>query len=221
MTMTTIDTTQDQATATRNPRPAANDDRRPRAAADTTVLSTHPEFVESVRRALIRFGRRKHLEDDIPEVQCRALEAARVRMPPDLARWKGLGQKTAKHYAIDERRKLEARGEYDTGLCEEPDEHGPIENERGRDPVDAKRYLGVLKDCFDRGEMPGMGGEILWGTAEEIAQEEIAEEAGLSERQVKKRLKAMRVRFSQRLDEMGLRDGVSTRCDKSRSQCGT
>ncbi|HEY8089541.1 MAG TPA: hypothetical protein VIF09_16885, partial [Polyangiaceae bacterium] len=110
MTMT-IDTTQDQATETQNPDPSAsaNDGRRPGGAADTTPLATHPEFVECVRRALIRFGRRKHLEDDIPEVQCRALEAARVRMPPDLARWKALGRKTAKHLAIDERLKWEVR----------------------------------------------------------------------------------------------------------------
>ena len=69
MTMTTIDTTQDQATETKNPS-QANDDPRPGGAADTTRLLTHPKFLEIVRAALIRYGRRKHLEDDIPEVQC-------------------------------------------------------------------------------------------------------------------------------------------------------
>jgi DNA-directed RNA polymerase specialized sigma24 family protein len=160
-----------------------------------------------VRAALIRYGRRRHLEDDIPEVQCRTLEAARVGpMPPDLPRWKALGRRIAKDYAIDELRKKEAREKYDEGLCEEPDAHGPIEKERGRDPVDAKRYLGVLKDCFDVGEMPEMGGEILWGTAEDVSQEEIGEETGLSERQVRFRLRKMRDRFTQRLVVRGLRD---------------
>ena len=165
-----------------------------------------------MRAALIRYGRRWNLEDDIPEVQCRTLEAARVGpMPPDLPRWQALGRRIAKDYAIDELRKKEVREKYDEGLCEEPDAHGPIEKERGRDPVDTKRYLGVLKDCFDRGEMPEMGGEILWGAAEDVSQEEIGEETGLSEQTVKRRLKRMRKRFGQRLDEVGLRDGIHYR----------
>ena len=193
MTMTTIDNEQDQATENKNPSPAANDGRRPGGAADTTRFATHPEFVETVRRALIRFGRRKHLEDDIPEVQCRALEAARMRMPPDLARWKALGRKTAKHYAIDEHRDQEARKQYDTGLCEEPDECGPIRREGGRDPVDTKRYLGALKDGFwTRARCRRWAERSSGGRREEVEQEEIAGETGLTERQVKKRLKAMR-----------------------------
>ena len=119
-------------------------------------------------------------EDDIPEVQLRAIEVARVGpMPPDLPRWKALGRRIAKFYAIDQRREWEVRKKYDAGLCEEPDAHGPIEIERGRDPVDAKRYLGVLKDCFDGGEMPEIGAEILWGAADEVPQETTAEETGL------------------------------------------
>ena len=71
---------------------------------------------------------------------------------------------------------------YDTGLCEDPDAHGPIEVERGRDPVDTKRYLAVLKDLFDRGEMPDMGGEILWDAADDVPQEETAAETGSASR---------------------------------------
>ena len=224
MTMTTIDTKQDQATETPTLTPTTptslagavndnalhdpgNDNALSRATADTTVLATHPAFIQRVRYTLIRFGRRKYLEDDIPEVQTRAIEAARVGpMPEDLARWKGLGRRIAKLYAIDERRKWEVRAKYDVGLCEEPDQHGPIEIERGRDPVDTKRYLAVLKDLFDRGEMPDMGGEILWGTADDAPQEEIAAETGLSERQVRFRLRQMRDRFAQRLVVLGLRE---------------
>jgi DNA-directed RNA polymerase specialized sigma24 family protein len=216
MTMTTIDTQQDQATETQTLTPAAavndnarhgagNDNALSRATVDTTVLAAHPAFLQRVRYTLIRFGRRKYLEDDIPEVQTRAIEAARVGpMPHDLARWKALGRTIAKHYAIDERRKWEVRAKYDVGLCEEPDQHGPIEVERGRDPVDTQRYLAVLKDLFDRGEMPDMGGEILWGTADDAPQEEIAAETGLTERQVRFRLREMRERFAQRLVVLGL-----------------
>ncbi|HEY5241143.1 MAG TPA: hypothetical protein VIJ22_06755 [Polyangiaceae bacterium] len=221
MTMTTIDTKQDQSTETQNPNPATpalpdndnaqqgagNDNAQLREAADTTALAGHPAFVQRVRGTLIRHGRRKSLEDDIAEVQVRAIEVARVGpMPPDLARWKALGRLIAKLYAIDERRKWEVRKKYDEGLCEEPDAHGPIEVERGRDPVDTKRYLGVLKGLFDGGEMPEMGGEILWDTADDVPQEETAAETGLSERQVRFRLRQMRDRFAQRLVVLGLRE---------------
>ena len=221
MTMTSIDTQQDQATETQNLDPATparpgndnaqhgagNDNAHLRGAVDTTLLANHPAFLQRVRRTLIRQGRRNYLEDDIPEVQLRAIEAARVGpMPPDLPRWNALGRLIAKLYAIDERRKWEVRTKYDEGLCEEPDAHGPIEVERGRDPVDTKRYLAVLKDLFDRGEMPDLGGEILWDTADDVPQEETAAETGLSERQVRFRLRQMRDRFAQRLVVLGLRE---------------
>jgi hypothetical protein len=104
--MTTIDTKQDHATATHNPNPATpavpvndnahhgpgNDNVHPRGAVDTTILANHPAFIQRVRRTLIRHGRRRYLEDDIPEVQTRAMEVARVGpMPPDLPRWKRSG----------------------------------------------------------------------------------------------------------------------------------
>jgi len=232
--MTHLDTKQDQAIETHDPNPAApavndnaqhpagNDNAQLRGTADTTVLAAHPAFVKCVRDTLIRQGRRNYLEDDIPEVQLRAIEAARVGpMPPDLPRWTALGCRIAKLYAIDLRRKWQVRKKYDTGLCEEPDAHGPIEVERGRDPVDTQRYLAVLKDQFDRSEMPDMGGEILWDAAEDVPQEETAAEIGLSEQTVKRRLRAMRERFSRRLDDLGLRDGVNTVCDKSSSQADT
>ncbi|MGH7297639.1 MAG: RNA polymerase sigma factor, partial [Polyangiaceae bacterium] len=187
----------------------ANGNALARVIADTTALAVHPDFVARVRGTLVRFGRRRTLEDDIPEVQTRALEAARVGpMPPDLPRWKALGRTIAKRYAIDEHLKRQTSKKYDTGLCEEPDAFGPIEIEGGRDPVDTKRYLAVLKDLFDRGKMPEHGAEILWGEAEDVPQKEIAGETGLTPRQVKQRLRQMRERFARRLDELGLRDGV-------------
>jgi len=38
----------------------------------------------------------------------------------------------------------------------------------------------VLKDLFDRGEMPEMGAEILWDAADDVPQEETAEELAAS-----------------------------------------
>ena len=110
-----------------------NDNAVERGGADATSLVAHADFVACVRGTLVRHGRRRYLEDDIPEVQMRTLEAARMGpMPEDLARWKALGRRIAKLYSIDERRKWEVRTKYDEGLCEEPDAHGPIEVERGR-----------------------------------------------------------------------------------------
>jgi DNA-directed RNA polymerase specialized sigma24 family protein len=199
-----------------------NDNARECAGADATLLVVHADFVACVRGTLVRNGRRRTLENDIPEVQTRVLEAARLApMPVDLDRWKALGRAVAKHFAIDERRKKDVRDRYDEGLCEEPDRYGPIERHRPPDPVDTKRYLGVLKELFDRGVMPPMGGEILCDAADEVPQDETAKETGLTERQVKRRLKAMRDCFSARLDELDLRDGEHTGWDKSHSKRGT
>jgi DNA-directed RNA polymerase specialized sigma24 family protein len=230
-TTTTTTTPHDVASPPPAARTAGNDNAHTAAGndndiecrrADATSLVAHADFVACVRGTLVRQGRRRTLEDDIPEVQIRVLEAARLApMPADLERWKALGRAIARHFAIDERRKNDVRAKYDTGLCEEPDEHGPIERHRAPDPVDTKRYLAVLKDLFDRGEMPDMGGEILWDAADDVSQEETAEETGLGVRQVKRRLLAMRERFSQKLDEQGLRDGVNTGCDKSSSKADT
>lgn len=172
---------------------------------DTTALVAHRGFVAAVTAALVRFGRRRHLKDDIPEVQTRALEVARVGpMPRNLEKWQRLGRRIARGYAVDEHRKNQVRGLHDTGLCEDPDEHGPLERANPRDPVDTKRYLALLKEMFDRGEMPEMGGEILWGEAEGLTQREIADETGLSLDQVEYRLKRMRSLWNARLAKLGM-----------------
>jgi hypothetical protein len=111
--VTTLDTQQDPATETHDLDPATpaapgpvndnaqrgpeNDDANLAGAADTTVLANHPAFLARVRRTLVRHGRRKYLEDDIGEVQIRAIEVARKGpMPPDLPRWKAVGRLIAK-----------------------------------------------------------------------------------------------------------------------------
>jgi DNA-directed RNA polymerase specialized sigma24 family protein len=186
--------------------PGANDNARPGAARDdTTRLVASEEVVAAIAGTLVRHGRREHLEDDVPEVQTRALEAARRGpMPEDAGEWKALAATIAERYALDEKKQARRRGKYDTGLCEEPDAYGPIEYEGGRDPVDTKRYLAVLKDLFDSGKMPEMGGEILWGAAEDLSYEEIADETGLTVPQVRTRLQRMRDTFHRRITQLGL-----------------
>ena len=211
-TMTTIDKTDDQKlglTTVTLPAPAAegsNDNVHLGGIPDTTPFAVHPEFVNAITGALVRHGRRgQQLEDDVPEVQMRTIEAARQGpMPKTLAEWKALGGTIAKRYAIDERRDAKARAQHNVGLCEDPDEHGPLVRASARDPIDTKRYLAVLKELFDSGQMPEMGGEILWGVAEEVTQREIAEETGLTEGQVEYRLKRMRKLFAARIAELGM-----------------
>jgi hypothetical protein len=48
---------------------AGNDNAVERGAADATRLVAHADFVACVRATLVRHGRRRSLEDDIPEVQ--------------------------------------------------------------------------------------------------------------------------------------------------------
>jgi DNA-directed RNA polymerase specialized sigma24 family protein len=173
--------------------------------ADTTRLVVTPEVVAAIKGTLARHGRKSRFEDDVPEVQTRALEAARRGpMPKDAGQWKALAATIAERYALDEKKKAKARQKYDTGLCEEPDSYGPIEHEGGRDPVDTKRYLTVLKELFDTGRMSEMGGEILWGVAEELSYDEIAEETGLTDGQVRTRLQRMRDTFYRRIADLGL-----------------
>jgi DNA-directed RNA polymerase specialized sigma24 family protein len=178
--------------------------RAPDAPPDTTALVTRKEVVGAITGTLVRHGRRRLLDDDVPEVQTRALEAARRGpMPRDVGEWKALAATIAERFALDEKEKAETRRKYAPDLREYPGAFGTVPRERLWDPVDAKRYLAVLKDQFDRGEMPERGAEILWGVAEELSCEEIAEETGLTCSQVKGRIERMRRAFRRRLAEMG------------------
>ena len=193
------------------PAPAAdgrNDNARPVVVADTTAFAAHAAFVHAVKATLVRRGRGgQELESHLAEVQTRTIEAARSGpMPRDLGEWTALGTTIARRYARDERKKARVRDLYDAGLCEDPDAHGPLERATRRDPVDTKRYLAVLGQLFEQGKMPEMGGEILWGVAEELTHPEIAEETGLTERQVQYRMEKMRRVFRARITDLGMVD---------------
>jgi hypothetical protein len=90
-------------------------------------------------------------------------------------------------------------------LCDEPDAYlRPTLHWEHRDPVDTKRYLAVLKDLFDSGQMPEHGEWILQGEADEVPHEEIAAEIGVSTSVVRGRLFRMRARFRARLAMLGM-----------------
>jgi hypothetical protein len=79
----------------------------------------------------------------------------------------------------------------------------PFDRSEHRDPIDTNGYLS-LKDLFDSGQVPEHGAEILWGEAEDVPQEEIAAEIGISTIAVDNRLSRMRARFRARLAALGM-----------------
>jgi DNA-directed RNA polymerase specialized sigma24 family protein len=186
---------------------SSNDNGTSVATPDTTFLLTHDSVVRPVVGTLKRYGvEPQDMSDAIAEVLTLALEAARRgKMPADAGEWKALCTTIAARWAIEGLRDLEVRDRHEDGLCEEPDAYmKPTLDWEGRDPVDTKRYLAVLKGLFDSGQMPEGGAEILWGEAEEVGQDETAEELGICQATLRSRLFRMRQIFRERLAELGM-----------------
>ena len=174
---------------------------------DTTPLVAHPAVVRSLRSTLRRYGvAPQNMADAIAEVQVESIETARRReMPGSLAQWKALARTIAVHWALDRLRDARRRRKYDAGLCDDADAYPrPTLHWEHRDPVDTKRYLTVLKELFDAGQMPEDGEEILQAEADGVPRAEIAAELGVSENTVGCRLFRMRRRFRARLAALGM-----------------
>jgi DNA-directed RNA polymerase specialized sigma24 family protein len=187
--------------------PPSNDNAARVGLADTTLLAADRDFVRYVRATLARNGiPQREMEDTIADVQADAIAAARrTRMPANLEEWKALGVTIAVRRAMKRRRKLKVTRKYDAGLCEEPDRYlTPMLHWEQRDPVDTKRYLAVLEELFDAGEMPEDGEHILQGEADEVLHEELAQELGISRTAVDNRLWRMRAKFHARLAGLGM-----------------
>jgi len=174
---------------------------------DTTQLAAHPGVVRGIRATLRRYRvTSQNMPDAIADVQTEAIEEARARgMPRGLAQWKALAKTIAVHWALDRLREAKRRSKYDAGLCDNADAYlRPTLHWEHRDPVDTKRYLAVLKDLFDSGQMPEHGEEILQGEADEVPHAEIAAEIGVSTTVVDNRLSRMRAKFRARLAALGM-----------------
>jgi DNA-directed RNA polymerase specialized sigma24 family protein len=187
--------------------PASNDNATPGGTLDTTPLVARKAVVRYIRTTLRRYGvARRDIADAIAEVQADAIDAARARrMPATAAEWKALAATIAVRWAIDRLRQVEVRDKYDAGPCEDADAYErPTLWWEHRDPVDTKRYLAILKDLFDSGQMPEDGAEILWGEADDVPHAETAAELGVSESVVKNRLFRMRATFYARLAALGM-----------------
>jgi DNA-directed RNA polymerase specialized sigma24 family protein len=195
------------ATTEKVPPGPSNDNATSGGTLDTTPLVARADVVRYLRGALQRYGvAPQDMADAIAQVQVDAIEAARAgRMPASIEEWRALGVTIAVRWAIDRLREAEVRDKYDAGLCDDPDVYlRPTLHWEERDPVDTKRYLAILRELFDSGQMPEHGAEILWGEAEEVPHAETASELGISETAVRGRLFRMRVAFRAKLASLGL-----------------
>ena len=182
-----------------------NDNAAPVALADTTHLLGHPELVKYVRATLWHHRVPSHeAADAVAEVQADALAVARRgRMPASLADWKTLAATVAAHRPIDAKRAEKTRAPYDDGPCEDADVYlRPTLYWEHHDPVDTRRFLGVLKDLYEAGELPEHAAEILWDEAVETPHDAIATDLGLTVTTVDNRLCRTRARFRLRLTEL-------------------
>jgi RNA polymerase sigma factor (sigma-70 family) len=184
-----------------------NDNAVPGGIADTTALVAHPEVVQCIRTALRRFRvARQDIDDAIADVQAECIEAARTRETVcSLARWKALATTVAVHWAVDRLREASVRSKYEADFCDDADAFlRPTLRWEQRDPIDIERFLAVLKDLFESGQMPEDGEEILQRVADEVPHEVIAAELGVSRTVVRNRLARMRSKFRARLAALGM-----------------
>jgi DNA-directed RNA polymerase specialized sigma24 family protein len=187
--------------------PSSNDNAALLALADTTAFAALPYVVRGIRTTLRSFRvPSREMEDAIADVHTEAIAHARRRgMPATVARWKALTTTIARRWALDRRRAAKVRKKYDAGFCENPDAYlSPTLHWEQRDPVDTQRYLAILKELFDSGQMPEDGQAILQDAADEVPQADTAAELGITENAVKKRLVRMRARFRARLVTLGM-----------------
>jgi DNA-directed RNA polymerase specialized sigma24 family protein len=185
----------------------SNDNTTLVATVDTSHFLHDPCLIRYTARILLRYGvGQQDMPDVLGDVQADALEAARAgAMPTNLWEWRALVATIAYRTAIDRLRHAEVRDRYDAGLCEDPDVYmQPTLQWEHRDPVDTKRFLAVLEDLFDSGQMPEDGAHILQDEADHVPQAETAAELGITEATVKSRLFRMRDRFHARLATLGM-----------------
>jgi DNA-directed RNA polymerase specialized sigma24 family protein len=194
-------------TAVIGPPAPANDNAARGGIPAATPLVAHPDVVRHIRATLRRYRvAPQNMDDAIADVQKESIEMARTReMPRSLAQWKALAATIAVHWALDRLREAKVRRKYDAGLCDDADAYlRPTLRWEHRDPVDTKRFLAILKELFDSGQMPVDGDEILQGIADEVPHAEIAAELGVTTTVIHNRLFRMRATFRARLVALGM-----------------
>jgi DNA-directed RNA polymerase specialized sigma24 family protein len=179
---------------------------------DYTALLTHPEVDNGVCGTFVKMGwQQQDLCDGLQQVRFQAIRALRkgLKPPRTVGEMRALCARIARNYILNMWRAEAKAEEYGyVGLCEEPDEYLPlVPLFEERDPVDARRQLEVAADLFRRKEMPELGYEILDGIAGGYSYPEVAKEEGISSFTLQGRLKAMRKRFREELEERDMLEG--------------
>lgn len=178
------------------------------------VLTTK-RVTGAIASVLRGFGWRKQdLPEGIAEVQCRAIDGARRSgdpIPTDPEAAAKLCATIAINWCIDEARRRDKLKGHDEGLCDDPDEYGPLGppgrglSGTGRwDPVDMKRMLEQFRALAGTGQLPEHAEQIVVGIAEGKTHEEIGQELGMSAGAVAHRLVEIRTRFKKKLKTAGL-----------------
>jgi DNA-directed RNA polymerase specialized sigma24 family protein len=186
---------------------SSNDNSSRRGIPDTIALVTRAEVVATIQYTLrVHRVSSQDMPDATAEVQTLSIAIARKRaMPATLQQWKALTRSVATRWAKDRRRQARRRRKYNAGLCEDADVYmSPTLHWEHRDPVDTKRYLGILIELFDSGQMPELGEDILQDAADEVPAKQTAAEIDVSEPAVRKRLFRMRAKFHTRLGALGM-----------------
>lgn len=167
-------------------------------------------FQRQLRKVLLR--RRipaEWLDDAVGEVVVRTLEAVASPAPAppldDDGQWHALATTVAVNFAANERKKARSRQKLGyVGTCEDADVFEPLVDDTWRHWLDAKKLAHMLADLFARGEMPQHGWHILEAVACDEDAKTIAQELGLTEAAVRGRLKRMRKKFCDLVEEQGL-----------------
>lgn len=165
-------------------------------------------FQRQLRRVLLR--RRipfEWIDDAVAEVIVRTFEgiADPTAPPADDGEWHALATKIAVNFAKDERKKARRRQKLGyVGTCEDADVFEPLVHDTWRHWLDAKKLALMLADLFVRGRMPQHGWHILEAVVCDEGAKTIAQELKLTEAAVRGRLKRMRSKFCDLVDEHGL-----------------
>ncbi len=176
---------------------------------NSSTILVHPRVLASITSVLRFHGLRKQdeLRDGIAETQTRFLEWGKTHeLPTEPEAAAKVCATIAINACISGRRKKDVRRRRDGGLCEDPDEHATVEEDKGsgEDPVDVGRKLGVFLGQVDQGEMPEHARQVAVGMAEGKTRQEIAAELGVSENVVQYTAAQVRKRFRARLAALGL-----------------
>lgn len=165
-------------------------------------------FQRQLRRVLLR--RRipfEWIDDAVGEVIVRTLEgvADRAQPPGDDGQWHALATTIAVNFAKDERKKARRRSKLGyVGTCEDADVFEPLVHDAWRHWLDAKKLALMLADLFACGRMPEHGWHILEAVVCDEDAKTIAQELELTESAVRGRLKRMRKKFCELVEEQGL-----------------